>query len=224
MIQSFSAAFLQLKDPKILKLVILSIICTVLVYAGLFAGLGWFLRSTVVAELSWLDSLLDAGAGVAAGVLAWFLFPGVVTGIVGVFLDDVARAVEARHYPHVGLARHTPMLAVLGSSARLIATTVGLNLVLLPIYVLLVFFPPLNLVLFYMVNGRLLGREYFETVALRHHDTRTVTGLLRQHRWQIWGAGAITAAMLTVPGLNLVAPVIGTAAMVHLFHKLTGRA
>ena len=223
MIDNFSRAFLQLKDPKVLRLVVLSIACTLAVYISLFLGLTWILRSTAISSIPLIDTLVDAGAGVAAGVLAWFLFPGVVTGIVGIFLDDVAKTVEARHYPQLGPARSVGMMEVVGSSMRLIATTVGLNLVLLPIYLLLVFLPPFNLVLFYAVNGRLLGREYFETVALRRLDPKAVTTLCQRHSWQIWAAGTITAGLLTIPGLNLVAPVIGTVAMVHLFHKLTGR-
>ncbi|MSO98158.1 MAG: hypothetical protein EXR11_08075 [Rhodospirillaceae bacterium] len=223
MIDNFSRAFLQLKDPKVLRLVVLSIACTLAVYISLFLGLTWILRSTAISSVPLIDTLVDAGAGVAAGVLAWFLFPGVVTGIVGIFLDDVAKTVEAQHYPQLAPARSVALMEVVGSSVRLIATTVGLNLVLLPIYLLLVFLPPFNLVLFYAVNGRLLGREYFETVALRRLDPKAVTTLRQRHSWQIWAAGTITAGLLTIPGLNLVAPVIGTAAMVHLFHKLTGR-
>jgi CysZ protein len=223
MIRIFTNAVLQLKDPKVIRLVFISIGITVLVYVALFVSLGWVLRSTAIAELPWVETLLDLGAGVAAGVLAWFLFPGVVTGILGVMLEAVVAAVESRHYAHLGPARQTPLAETLASSAKLIGTTVGLNLVLLPLYLVLVFLPPLNLVLFYFVNGRLLGREFFEAVALRRFDATAVAQLRQTHRWQIVGAGAITTALLTVPVINLVAPVIGAVAMVHLFHKLTGR-
>jgi uncharacterized protein involved in cysteine biosynthesis len=36
-------------------------------------------------------------------------------------------------------------------------------------------------------------------------------------------AGLVTAFLLTVPFVNLVAPIIGTAAMVHLFEAWRAR-
>jgi len=93
----------------------------------------------------------------------------------------------------------------------------------LPLYLVLIFIPPLNLVLFYLVNGQLLGREYFEAVALRRFDAATVAQMRQAYRWQILGAGAITTGLLTIPAINLVAPVIGAVAMVYFFHKLAGR-
>lgn len=224
MIRAFADAVLQLKDPAIMRLVMRCVALTLAVYLALFVGLGVVLRTTAVAELPWVDTLADLGAGAAAALLAWLLFPGVVSGLLGVFLDEVAAAVEARHYAHLGPPRAVPMAEQLGAAARLIGLTVGLNLLLLPLYVVLLFLPPLNLALFYAVNGRLLAREYFDAVALRRCDAAQAAALRQRHRGRLWTAGAITAALLTVPLLNLVAPVIGAAAMVHVFHKLTGRS
>jgi CysZ protein len=58
-------------------------------------------------------------------------------------------------------------------------------------------------------------------VALRRMDAATVTALRTREAWTVWTAGAIATALLSVPVLNLVAPVVGMAAMVHIFHKLT---
>ncbi|MFC7539957.1 hypothetical protein ACFQU2_11535 [Siccirubricoccus deserti] len=38
----------------------------------------------------------------------------------------------------------------------------------------------------------------------------------------VLGLGAVLAAMALVPGLNLLVPVLGTAAMTHLMHRNTG--
>ena len=42
-------------------------------------------------------------------------------------------------------------------------------------------------------------------------------------RWQrefpVLGIGALLSAMALVPGLNLLVPVLGTAAMTHLLHR-----
>ncbi len=102
--------------------------------------------------------------------------------------------------------------------------TIALNLLLLPLYLLFIFFPPLSFALYYAVNGKLLGREYFEIVALRHMGGAAATDMRQRNSGKIWRTGAITAGLLTIPGLNLIAPIIGTAAMVHVFQKLTPRS
>ncbi len=181
------------------------------------------MRATDIASWPWVDTLLDLGVGVVACVLAWFLFPGVASGIMGALLDPVMTALEGTHYGHLGPARKVLIQETVFSSVQLIATTLGLNLLLLPLYLVLIFIPPLNLVLFYLVNGQLLGREYFEAVALRRFDAATVAQMRQAYRWQILGAGAITTGLLTIPAINLVAPVIGAVAMVYFFHKLAGR-
>ena len=53
------------------------------------------------------------------------------------------------------------------ATLRLGALTIVIHLVLLLLYFLFIFLPPLSFALYYAVNGRLLGREYFEIIALR---------------------------------------------------------
>jgi CysZ protein len=76
-------------------------------------------------------------------------------------------------------------------------------------------------VVYYAVNGRLLGREYFESVALRRMTKTDARALAADRPGTLWGTGTITAFLLTIPLLNMAAPVIGAAAMVHIFQKLT---
>ena len=90
---------------------------------------------------------------------------------------------------------------------------VVLNLVML-VFLLI---PPLFPFVFYGVNGYLLGREFFELVALRRIGLEEVRNLRKAHRGRLFLAGIVIAFLFTVPGLNLVAPVIATAVMVHLF-------
>jgi uncharacterized protein involved in cysteine biosynthesis len=47
--------------------------------------------------------------------------------------------------------------------------------------------------------------------------------LRRTHRLTVLAAGVIIAGLFTLPVVNLAAPVIGTAAMVHVFHGLAQR-
>ena len=74
--------------------------------------------------------------------------------------------------------------------------------------------------LYLALNGYLLGREYFELVAGRRLPWSTVRALRQRTRARLWLAGAVIALLLTVPVLNLVAPVVAVAFMVHLFEGL----
>ena len=76
---------------------------------------------------------------------------------------------------------------------------------------------PLIPFVFYAVNGYLLGREYFELVAMRRLDPDAARRLRRAHRGELFVAGVVMAFLLTLPVVNLLAPVVITAAMVHLF-------
>jgi uncharacterized protein involved in cysteine biosynthesis len=48
--------------------------------------------------------------------------------------------------------------------------------------------------------------------------------LRRRHRATVWLAGALMAAPLSMPLVNLVIPVLGAATFTHLFHRLAGDA
>ena len=89
---------------------------------------------------------------------------------------------------------------------------VALNLIILPLYLV----PILNVIVFYGINAYLLGREYFELVALRRLKPISAQRLRRAHRLRLFTAGLLIAGLLTVPIVNLVAPLLSAAFMVHL--------
>ena len=120
-----------------------------------------------------------------------------------------------------GASAHTPpLLSALAHGARFAALATALNLLLLPLYVALLFVPPLAPVAFLLVNGYLVGREYFDMVASRHLEPAAASALRKTYRGRVYGTGLVLAFLFTVPIVNLFAPMLGAAAMVHLFHGL----
>ena len=221
MIGAFIKAFTQLADGLILRALFLSTAAAVVIYVLLVAGSFWILGQVETGNLPWMDLAADWGTGLMAVTIATLLFPGILSAVMTLWLEDVAAAVERRHYPDLPPAQpaawHDSALAAM----RLGAFTFSVNLLLLPLYLLFIFIPPLSFALYYAVNGRLLGREYLEIVALRRMNSAAAADLRQRNSGPIWRTGAITAGLLTVPFLNLAAPVIGIAAMVHVFQKLT---
>lgn len=215
MIGAFSKAIAQLSDPPIKAVIWKSVIGTIVVFVVLVTGIGWSLANTSFFEIGWIETTVDIFGGLAAFILALVLFPGVVGGLASFLLEDVADAVERRHYPSVGPARTMGWGELIWTSLRLIGLTILLNLIVLPLYLI----PVVNIAVFYGLNGHLLGREYFEVVSLRRMDAQTAKSLRQANKGKVWITGAITAFLLTIPVVNMIAPVLGTAAMVHLFHK-----
>lgn len=216
MFSALAAAFGDLGNPRVRAVLWKSLGLALVVLALLSVGL-WFLTAWLAHfDIGWLDKVIEFAAGFGVVILAWFLFPAAVTSTLGVFLDEVSDAVEQAHYPLLPPARPQSWGEIIRQTLAFTAVAVGLNLLLLPFYLLLLWFPPAYAVLFYGVNGYLLGREYFEQVAMRRMDPEAARRLRRAHQGRIVLAGIAIAFLLTVPILNLIAPVLATAFMVHL--------
>lgn len=214
MLRDLSRAFGQLSDPGTRRYVVVSVLGALAVLLALIGGIETALVLLAETGRSWLDWIIRALGGLGAVVGAWFLFPAVVSLILGFLLDGVVGAVERRHYPWLPPVRAAGVMEGLTSAIRLAAVAVALNLLVLPIYLL----PGVNLVVWLLLNGYLLGREYMETVAARRMGRDAVTLMRKRHRLGVLASGAIVAGLLLVPVVNLVAPVVGIALMTHRFH------
>ncbi len=218
-ISAFVKAFGQLTDPKTRGVIWASVGWSALIFAGLFFALFVVLKVTTFVTIGPLEMLFDVVTFLGAPVLAYFLFPAVVTAIGSLFLDNVVEAVEARHYPDRPVAPGLSVIEGLLPALKFLGVTVGLNLLALPLLLI----PPLFPFVFYALNGYLLSREYFELVALRRLSTPDARAMRLRWRTPLFIAGVGFTFMLTVPFLNLIAPVLATAAMVHLFEAWRAR-
>ncbi|MCB2099398.1 MAG: EI24 domain-containing protein [Rhodobacterales bacterium] len=218
MIKAILKGVEQLGDKRTRGLVWLSLGLALLVFIVLWSSVGFLLTQTKFFELVYLDWAVDILGGLATLILTWLLFPGIMSAFVGLFLDKVADAVEARHYPGLPPADGLPVGESIIEALKFLGVMVVCNLLMLPF----LFVPPVFPFVFYVVNGYLLSREYFDLVAVRRLPPSEARRLRKRNAGVLLVTGAALAFMLTVPFLNLVAPVIGTAAMVHLFQKWTG--
>ena len=86
--------------------------------------------------------------------------------------------------------------------------------------ILYAIFPPFAPLIFWGLNGFLLGREYFQLVAIRRMDRPTAKAMFRANLPQIWFAGSLMAVPLSIPLINLLVPILGAATFTHLFHRI----
>lgn len=229
LIGDFLRALGQMTDRRFVGVFLMAIGLTVLLLVLATIGAGW-LAAFVPTDLGdWplvgpVTLPVEAIQGLAVGsvlVGSVFLMIPVAAIFVGFFLDRIADAVETRHYPDVRADPPGTLLGDILEALRFTGVVIGVNLLaLIPYLVFLVLFPPLGLALIYGVNGYLLGREYFELVAVRHMTGAEARALRKRYRWRIWFAGVLMAVPLTIPVMNLVVPVLGVATITHQFHRL----
>jgi len=217
----FTRAFGQIGDPKFRGVLFKGIGLTILLLAAATWGLQSLLPNSVslpwFGEIEWLTSLLSGFAVFAMVGLSVFLMVPVASVFTGLFLDQITDAVEVKHYPHLPPAKGTPINQVLMDSLSFLGLLIVVNLIALVIYLLSTVLAP---VIFWIVNGLLLGREYFQMVAMRRIGRKAAKVLRRRYMGQIWLAGILMAIPLSVPVLNLIVPVLGVATFTHLFHRL----
>lgn len=221
-------ALAQAADPRFRGVLLRGIALTLALLGGVslavFWGLQWLLPETIgipwLGEVAFVDDLLSWGALLLVLALSVFLMIPVAAAFIGLFLDEVADAVEARHYPHLPPARRIPPGEALRAALSFLAVIVAANLAALVAYVLLA---PLAPLIFYALNGFLLAREYYRMVADRRLGRAGAKSSFRRNLISIWGLGVVMAVPLTVPVLNLVVPILGAAAFTHLFHRLGTR-
>lgn len=158
-----------------------------------------------------------ASLGLALG-LALLLAP-VTALIAGLFLDDVAEVVERRDYPQDEAGRPLPLGEAIVGTLKFLGVIVAGNIVAL--FLLLI--PGVNLIAFFLVNGYLLGREFFEFAAMRHRPPAQARLFRAKHAGTVFLAGLVLAAFLAVPLLNLLTPLFAAGMMVHLHKALSRR-
>ena len=108
----------------------------------------------------------------------------------------------------------------LRDAGSLIAITVAVNIVTL---FLSFFIGQLAPILFWLVNGYLLGREFFQLAAIRREGLAGANALRARHGGKVWLAGTLVAIPLTIPLVNLIIPLLGAATFTHMYHRVSGR-
>lgn len=214
----------QLADPKVLRILLKSLAVTLVLFAAVAVG-GWF---AIDGMLAWagLGDALFAGAeplrGLASLVLSllglWLAWRIVALAVIQFFADEVVQAVERRHYPGAALAaRDLPVREQLSTSVAAAIRALAINLVALPFALLLLVTGVGAALLFWLVNAVLIGRELQDMVWLRHRrDRHDPAPVGRAERFIL---GGTVAALLALPLVNFIAPILGAAAATHLIHR-----
>lgn len=204
-------------DPAFRGLVLRSAFLTLALFAA-----GLVLSELLLAQLPVLGNpVVNRALELLAPILFMFLLGALgapVTALFGsLFLDRLAAGIEARDYPADPPAGGGAFAVALKAGLRLTLLVLGADIALLPLDIGL---PGIGELASLVVNGWLLGQEYFELVALRHLPLAGSDALRRRHRRSILAGGILISLLSAIPLADLFAPLFGAALMVHLFKQI----
>lgn len=217
-LRAFSRTLRTMRSPHFLGMLMKTALLTLLVFILLITGIGAGMRSfEITGQGGWMEWAADVFLTLGAGFLGWMLLPVAVPAIAAFFQESIADSIERRDYPeYMPPAAQRPFLQELWEDTKFVLLLVAVNILFLPTY----FIPVVNLFTYYGVNGYFIGREFFETAAARHMGKTNAKALRREYPTPAFLCGCCIVFCTNVPLLNLVAPFIGVAIMVHLFHLL----
>jgi uncharacterized protein involved in cysteine biosynthesis len=226
MVHALGLAFTDLGNRRVLGIMLQALLLAAVIF-GVIAGLlFWLLSGADPCTLAGLDSCpLDNGSGGIGAILltllaAWFLFPAVALTAVMTFTDRIGRVIEEEHYPEA--ARAAKPIGIgrgLGMGLRSAGRLILFNLIAAPFYILLLITGIGPFILFVIVNGFAFGRDIGDLAAARHGDRASRRSWLRSKRGEQHLLGTFVSVLFLIPIVNLIAPVLGVAAGIHLFNR-----
>ncbi|MGA9015336.1 MAG: EI24 domain-containing protein [Acetobacteraceae bacterium] len=206
----------QLDDPVFLGVLLRSLLWAAVCFIALHAAAIWAVHHLLDLQGS-LGWAADIAGGVGASLLALWLFLPVAVIIGTLYIDRIARAVERRHYTELPPARGAPIASQLWDAISIAARILLLNVLALVAALVL---PGVGLILAWLIGGYAIGRGLFAAVAMRRMPRPAAEALYRRARPAVLAQGCMLALAGYVPILNLLIPVVGTAAMVHVLDRV----
>lgn len=208
----------QIPDPVFMRVLALSLLLTLATLALAVYVAGYGISRLYLDDAGWLSQVAAWVAGFFAVWAACMIIVPISAIFSGLFLDDVVDAVEARYYPGRRAGKRLGAVTATWLGLRIGIYILAFNLLAVPVYILTIWVPFAAVFIFYGLNAYLIGWGFYEMVAIRHLGALGATRHRKSIRGSILASGLLITAMFTVPLFNLLAPVLGMAFLVHIFH------
>lgn len=168
--------------------------------------------------LGWLNIVVVVISGASLVFALAMLLAPITAVIAGLYMDDIAQTIERDYYPGEPVGKELPTKTAGILAFKFFGVIVVANVFAL----MLLFVPGVNLIAFFVVNGYLLGREFFEFAAMRYRSPEEARAYRSRHKGIVFIGGLVISGFLAIPIVNLLTPLFATSLMVHL-HKLISR-
>jgi len=210
----------QLDDPVFLGVLARSVGWSIVCFATLHVLTLWAVHQVLDLH-GWMAWTADILGSAGASLLAFWLFLPVAAAIGTLYFDRIAYAVEHRHYPWLSPPQAAPMMEQVWDGLAVAVRVLLLNVLALGLAVLI---PGIGLVLGWAIAAYAIGRGLFVAVAMRRMSREAAESLYRMRRLSILLTGGVLAAAAYIPLANLLIPVVGVAAMVHVLDAAVSNA
>ena len=173
-----------------------------------------FAPHAVWSTLAWVLSIM-AGIGIITGAL--FLMPTVTAFVGTFFVDETAEAVEREYYPAESAGRALPFFRALIEGLKIAWLALFVYLCALPF----LFFAGFGVIILFLANSYLLGREYFELAAMRFRPPFEAKAMRKANAAYVFLAGMVIAVFVSIPVVNLATPIFAMTFMVHVHKRVS---
>jgi CysZ protein len=225
MIRAFTLAVADLRHGALLSIWLKSAALALLLFVVVGVAVFWGMSHYLDAPNGFADGLGEEWqltifvilSTILAVLGAWFLFRAVILLLLGLFSDDVIAHVEGHHYPFAAAQAVRPALwPSLKLGLRSFVRIIGVNILVSPLYLLLLATGIGTWALFLAVNGWLFGKDLDEMVRAHHTTSNAARPLPPMTRTLL---GLLGTVALSVPIVNLFVPILAVAMAVHISHQ-----
>ena len=213
-----SAAFKALGDllsREFRSILFKAIGMTLALFVAILIGVEVLLSSLTLIPWAWAETLAAIGAGLVLLVAFFFMMAPVTAIFAGLYLDDIAGRVEARHYGQDPKGMPLSGFRAIQTSLQFALIILVVNIAVLPLV-----FTGIGALALIVANAYLLSREFFEMVAMRHMPVDEARLLRRENTPRIFAAGFVPALLSIIPVVNLAVPLFATSYFVHIFKQV----
>lgn len=204
------------RNSKLLGVMVACVLIT-LVLLGAFIGLvAWGFLSTEFFATAWLETGVDIAGGLLAFIIAWFAAPIIMPAIAGLFEEYIVKATY-HAIPNSPEGKEPPFFQSLYYDSRFAVKGLLYNILVLPLYLI----PVVNVFVYYVLNGYLLGRSFFLITARWHTgDTKNALSKYNQHKKMLFAHGVVLSFLATIPLASIFIPFIGIVLMTHIYRGI----
>jgi uncharacterized protein involved in cysteine biosynthesis len=233
MIDAAVKAISQMLSPPMRSILWRSIALALVLITVLAVGLQRLLSWFATYGEGWAEALLGSGYHTPLNALAWFvsiaaglgvvlggifLMPAISSLVASFYVDDVGELVEREYYPAEEPGVALPLGLAMLEGVKTALLTIVVYLVALPF----VFVAGAGFLVFFIATAWLLGKQYFELAAMRFRPPMEAKLMRKDNAATVFAAGALIAAFVSIPIVNLATPLFGMALMVHMHKRLSG--
>jgi len=224
MVSAVFKALGQMTDPAFLRTMIYTFLTAMALLVAVWIGLWQVLSLIPESWISWMGPTLTGyfheALWVVIALITLIFFPALLVISVAFYLEIIIKAVEDKHYPHLPAAKEQPIRDIVVDTLLFLGLVILANIVVL---IFNIFTPVTYVVVAFLVNALLIGGEYYLLVSVRRLKRPEIQPVWRQNYKTIILFGAFFTFVMTIPFVNLAAPILAAATMAHLFLPMADR-